>query len=149
MFTVKYNRNMSNTHKAKKHRRKFHHIAKFAAIHLGILLLLETNIAVTTASILNSGEGSLLAPITTATVRSPQAQSVIKAADQLHHAATEGLNAIITTQLVTGVLFVLFGFFLHAAWVVHKSPTGERPVHITVKKRKRKTPMWYWIEMRV
>jgi len=140
---------MSNTHKTKKRKQRVKHMAKFAAIHLGILLLMETNIAVTTASVIQSGEGSLLAPATATISGSAPAQSVLKAANTLHEAARDGLNTIITSQLVTGVLFVLLGFFLHAVLVSHKSPAGERPVHVTVKKRKKKEPTWYWMELKI
>lgn len=125
------------------------HIAKFAAIHLGILLLMETNIAVTTASVLETGEGALLAPATATISGSAPAHSVLKAANTLHAAARDGMNMIITSQLITGVLFVLLGFFLHAILVSHKSPSGERPVHVTVKKRKKKEPTWYWMELKI
>ncbi len=49
-------------------------------------------------------------------------------------------------QLITGILLILLGFFLHA---FARMQNGERPVHISVKERKEKRRMWYWVEMRM
>lgn len=139
---------MSNTQKTKKKGNRFKHITSFVAIHLGILLLMETDIAMTSASLLESGGGVLLKPMATATNGAVSTESVIKAADSLHGAAEEGLQTIIASQLVTGVLLVTLGFFLHVLWVSHKA-SGERPVRVSVKKTKKKESAWYWMELRV
>jgi len=139
---------MSNTQKRKNKGSRFKHIASFVAIHLGILLLMETDIALTSASLLESGGGVLLKPVATATMGSAPAQATIKAADSLHAAAEEGLQTIIASQLVTGILLVTLGFFLHVLWVSHKA-NGERPVRVSVKKSKKKQPSWYWMEVRI
>lgn len=139
---------MSNTQKPKNNR-KFRHIASFIAIHLGILLLMETDISVVSASLLQSGEGTFLEPAATATMGSVPAQSVIKAADSIHGAAQEGIHTLIASQLVTGILLVTLGFFLHVLWVSHKKSKDEQPVRISVKKGKKKEPTWYWMEVRI
>lgn len=139
---------MSNTQKQKKHPSRFQHIATFVAIHLGILLLLETDVTVVTASLIQSGKGTLLEPAAV-TLESQPAQSVIKAADTVHGAAQEGIHALIASQLVTGILLVTLGFFLHVLWVSHRKSKDERPVRVSVKKRSKKEPQWFWVELKV
>ncbi len=120
------------------------HLAKFLAIHAGILLLMETDIAMMSASVIHDNE--ILAPVAAVTTEKLPTESVIKAADSLHHAAETGWSMLITSQLITSILFVVLGFFLHVLWVSHK---GERRVRVTEKKSDRKTPNWYWIEMKI
>lgn len=139
---------MSNTHKRKKHPRRFKHIASFVAIHLGILLLMETDVAVVTASLVESGKGTFLEPAAI-TLESGPAQSVIKAADTVHGAAQDGIHTLIASQLVTGILLVTLGFFLHVLWISHQKAKEEQPVRVTVKKSKKKEPTWFWVEMRI
>jgi len=137
---------MSNTHKRTKKRSKLKHLTKFLAIHAGILLLMETDIAMTTASVLH--ENKMLAPVAAVTVDTIPTESVMKATDTLHQAAETGVGMLITSQLVTSILFVVLGIFLHVQWV---SPTTNRgrPVPVLLKKRKKKEPTWYWMELRV
>jgi len=122
------------------------HLAKFLAIHAGILLLMETDIAMTSASVLRNSD--MLAPVAAVTTDKLPTESVLKAADTLHSAAETGVGMLITSQLITSILFVVLGFFLHVLWVSNKN-NGERPVHVTVKKRKKKEPTWYWMELKV
>lgn len=137
---------MSNTHKPTKKPHKMKHLAKFLAIHAGFLLLMETDIAMTSASVLRNSD--MLAPMAAVTTDRLPTDSVIKAADTLHAAAESGVGMLVTSQLITSVLFVVLGFFLHVLWVSNKN-NGERPVHVTVKKRKKKEPTWYWMELKV
>jgi len=137
---------MSNTHKPTKKPHKMKHLAKFLAIHAGILLLMETDIAMMSASVIH--DNSMIAPVAAITTDKLPTETVLKAADSLHNAAETGVGMLITSQLVTSILFVVLGFFLHVLWVSHKQ-NGERPVHVTVKKRKKKEPTWYWMELKV
>lgn len=137
---------MSNTHKESTKRHKAKHLAKFLAIHAGILLLMETDIAMMSASVIH--ENKVLAPVAAVTTDKLPTETVIKAAGSLHHAAETGVGMLITSQLVTSVLFVVLGFFLHVLWVSHKN-NGERPVRVSVKKREKKEPQWYWMELKI
>lgn len=135
---------MSNTQKPTNKRHKAKHLAKFIAIHAGILLLMETDIAMMSASVIHDTE--ILAPVAAVTTDKLPTESVIKAADSLHNAAETGWSMLITSQLITSILFVVLGFFLHVLWVSQK---GERRVRVTEKKRTKKEPTWYWMEMRI
>lgn len=137
---------MSNTQKKLKKNSRLKHLSKFAALHAGILLLMETDIAVTSASVIHNNK--ILAPVAAVTTDKLPTESVLKAADNLHAAAETGIGMLITSQLVTSVLFVVLGFFLHVLWVSHKN-NGERPVPVKVKKSKKKEPTWYWMEVRI
>ncbi len=137
---------MSNTHKKNKKPSRLKHLTKFVALHAGILLLMETDIAMTSASVIHNN--TVLAPVAAVTTDKLPTDTVIKAAGTLHNAAETGIGMLITSQLITSILFVVLGFFLHVLWVSHKQ-NGERPVHVTVKKRKKKEPTWYWMELRV
>jgi hypothetical protein len=68
---------------------------------------------------------------------------------QLHQAASAVPNvyqqADAAIQLVMGILLIVLGFFLHA---LARMQNGERPVHITVKPKK-KRQMWFWVDMRI
>jgi hypothetical protein len=60
-----------------------------------------------------------------------------------HEAANAYASAAASRQLMLGVLLFTLGGFLHA----YKILRDERPVRITVKKRK---PMLlYWLEMKL
>ncbi len=137
---------MSNTQKTTEKQSRWKHLSKFLAIHAGILLLMETDIAMTTASVLH--ENKVLAPVAAVTTDKLRTESVIKAAGTLHHAAESGVGMLITSQLITSILFVVLGFFLHVLWVSHRN-NGERPVHVSVKKGAKKEPTWFWMEMRI
>lgn len=139
---------MSNTHTPKKKSRRLGHIAKFLAIHAGIILLLETDIAVMSASVLHSGGGAFLTSDATHSETAQPAGHELKVAEALHGAAQDALNTVITSQFVTSILFVVLGFFLHMLWVSHRNG-GERPVRVTEKKKQRKEPAWYWMEIRI
>lgn len=72
-----------------------------------------------------------------------QGSTVIDHTTGLHPAAA--VHAGAGMQLIAGISLIVLAFFLHA---LAKSRNGERPVHITVKpKKKQKT--WFWIEMRI
>ncbi len=87
--------------------------------------------------------GSLTAPGSTVVERGPVGETLHSAAFMT--ASMERADAGI--QLITGILLILLGFFLHA---FARMQNGERPVHISVKERSHeKRRMWYWIEMRI
>lgn len=138
---------MSNTQKTVKKQSRWKHLSKFLAIHAGILLLMETDITMTTASVLH--ENKMLAPVAAVTTDKLPTESVIKAAGTLHHAAESGVGMLITSQLITSILFVVLGFFLHVLWVSHKQAKDEQPVRVSVKKSKRKEPTWFWMELKI
>src|SRR2546430_581484 len=52
-------------------------------------------------------------------------------------------HADVPTQLTLGMLLIVLGFFLHGLARMR----DERPVHISVKPKKRKS--WFWVELRV
>jgi hypothetical protein len=67
---------------------------------------------------------------------------------QLYTAAPAAINpyqaADAAIQLTTGILLIVLGFFAHGL----SRMRSERPVHITIKKSKRRR-MWYWMEMSI
>jgi len=74
----------------------------------------------------------------------------LPSAGQELHAAADVLPVIIARadsgiQLITGMLLIVLGGFLHA---LARMQNGERPVHITVKPAK-KRQMWFWVDMRI
>jgi hypothetical protein len=86
--------------------------------------------------------GSLTAPGSTMLHTSASTEEILHSAA---YVAMERADAGI--QLITGILLILLGFFLHA---FARMQNGERPVHISVKPGKNeKRRMWYWIEMRI
>jgi len=83
----------------------------------------------------------------TLTVRALETETLRGAADESVALAQDTSDAYASAaasrQLMLGVLLFTLGGFLHAYQVLR----DERPVHITVKKRK---PMLlYWLEMKV
>lgn len=58
-------------------------------------------------------------------------------------ALTEAEKASASRQLLLGILLFTFGGFVHA----YQRVRDERPVHITVKKRK--PQLLYWLEMKL
>lgn len=110
---------------------RFLNILSVTALLSGI-----TSIAGQTISV-----ASLTAPGSTVIDRVTTGMQMHQAADVLPGAYAQADAAI---QLSAGILFILLGFFLHA---LARMQNGERPVHITVKPKKRQ--MWFWVDMRI
>jgi hypothetical protein len=71
----------------------------------------------------------------------------------LHGAALatqQTITAVAGQQLVTGILLILLGFFLHALFLSQQ--TGERRVHVTAAPTQKpvfKKGQWFWVEMKI
>ena len=112
--------------------RRVHNILVATYMLAGIALMSQSTISHLEGTVLNSGGATL-------TTLHGAAENMALA----HEAARAMESALAARNLALGVLLFALGGFMHAYQVVR----DERPVHITVKKKK---PMLlYWLEMKI
>jgi hypothetical protein len=110
------------------------HLLAAICIATGACMTLLNDVQFYQASL--SGQGSTM-------VEHAAAPAVMKAAAGMTVVqAYEKANA--SAQLVEGILLILLGFFLHGLLRMR----DERPVHITVKPKRRRHSA-YWMELRI
>ncbi len=119
--------------------RRIHTLLVTTYLIAGIALMAHAVTTHVQGNILNSG-GATLA------VQTSDGSPLHGAADKealMQGAIDAARRATAANQLMLGVLLFTLGGFLHAYQVVR----DERPVHITVKKRK--PELLYWLEMKI
>lgn len=120
---------------------KIHTLLVTAYLIGGLALMISTPWTALRGDIVNSGGAVLdVQGMTTETTLHGSADASMQLAQEAVAAAK---SAAASRQLMLGVLLFTLGGFLHAYHTVR----SERPVHITVKPKKRE--MLYLLEMRI
>lgn len=122
--------NVSNTHM-----KNIHSLLVTAYLIGGLALMATTPWASLHGDILNSGGATLAVE----TLHGAAEESTILARNAVERAE----SAAASKQLMLGILIFTLGGFLHA----YETVRSERPVRVTVKKRKPLT--LFWMEMRI
>jgi hypothetical protein len=124
------------------HMKKIHSFLVTAYMLGGLALMATTPFADLRGQVQTYNGGSTLS------VRGTHAEETLHGAPEdptvlAHEAANAYASAAASRQLMLGVLLFTLGGMIHAYEVLR----SERPVHITVKKRK--PMMLFWLKMKV
>lgn len=126
-------------HHTHTHMKRLHTLLVTAYLVLGLTLIVTTPFGNLRGQLVTHGGGAVLMKMSTdETLHSAADATVLQTDVTLAYA-----RAAAARQLMLGILIFTLGGFIHAYQVLRE----ERPVHITVKKRRQQ--LLYWLEMKV
>lgn len=120
--------------------KRLHTLLVTAYLVLGLTLIVTTSFGDLRGQLITHGGGSLVINSDTQETLRGSADVVPPSTDDVNSAYARAAAA---RQLMLGVLIFTLGGFIHLYQVLRE----ERPVRITVKKRRQQ--LLYWLEMRV
>ncbi len=126
-------------HHTHTHMKRLHRSLVTTYLALGLALMVTTPFSDLRGQLVTHGGGALLTTLHSAENLHGAADAVTLQKDVTDAYA----RAAASRQLMLGILIFTLGGFIHVYQVLRE----ERPVHITVKKRKQQ--LLYWLEMKV